>query len=98
MRTMKTKSKLGNGFQVTALAIGALLLSRGVQAAVPGIKGPNFSLDASAMRITQPNGKSVYGWGYGCSGTTAPTSRSTAATNPRHPGDAPPCDAATPWR
>lgn len=73
MRTMKTKSKLGNGFQVTALAIGALLLSRGVQAAVPGIKGPNFSLDASAMRITQPNGKSVYGWGYGCSGTTAPT-------------------------
>jgi FtsP/CotA-like multicopper oxidase with cupredoxin domain len=67
MRTMKTKSKLSNGLQVTALAIGALLLTRGVEAAVPGIKGPNFFLDASAMRITQPNGKSVYGWGYGCS-------------------------------
>ncbi len=71
MRTMKTTSKLGVGLQAAALVLG-LLLAAGGQAAVPGIKGTTFNLDASAMRITQPNGKSVYGWGYGCTPGLAP--------------------------
>jgi FtsP/CotA-like multicopper oxidase with cupredoxin domain len=58
-----------------AAALGSLLVASG-HAAVPGIKGsassPTFNLDASAMRLTQPNGKSLYGWGYGCTSTSPP--------------------------
>ena len=35
-------------------------------AAAPGITGPNFSLTAQANYITQPDGQSIYSWGYGC--------------------------------
>jgi FtsP/CotA-like multicopper oxidase with cupredoxin domain len=73
MRTMKATSKLGCALPARALVLGSLLAAAG-HAAVPGIKGPTFNLDASAMRITQPNGKSVYGWGYGCTrGSATPT-------------------------
>jgi FtsP/CotA-like multicopper oxidase with cupredoxin domain len=64
MRITKTNSMLGCT-PVAALLLGSLLAA-GAQAAVPGVKGPTFHLDAAALRITEPNGKSVYGWGYGC--------------------------------
>jgi len=50
----------------------ALLLTAATEAAVPGIAGPTFTLTAQAAYLSQPDGASVYSWGYGC--TTAPGS------------------------
>ncbi|WP_197693874.1 multicopper oxidase family protein [Vogesella sp. LIG4] len=51
------------------------------QAAAPGITGgnstPHFDLVAAAERISQPDGASIYSWGYGCH--TAPAGFSPAA-------------------
>src|SRR3982074_2546996 len=44
----------------------ALALVRAVHAAAPGITGTTFDLDAKAAFITQPDGASIYSWGYGC--------------------------------
>ncbi|MEP6883304.1 MAG: multicopper oxidase family protein [Gammaproteobacteria bacterium] len=71
---MNKKSLLGTGLQCATLALGSLL-ALGAHAAAPGIAGPSFSLDAAATRISQPNGKYVYSWGYGCDplAATAPS-------------------------
>jgi FtsP/CotA-like multicopper oxidase with cupredoxin domain len=64
------------------LAAG-LLLTAAAQAAAPGITGPTFDLTAAPAYISQPDGQSVYSWGYGCNtqpsgfvptAITAPTS------------------------
>jgi FtsP/CotA-like multicopper oxidase with cupredoxin domain len=66
-------------------------------ASVPGITGgagtPVFNLTASAAYITQPDGQSIYSWGYGCAGApngyspSAFTSETTAAcTTMQMPG------------
>jgi len=53
-------------------AAGAMTLAcASVQGAAPGITGPVFSLTAEANRISQPDGSSIYSWGYGCK--TKPT-------------------------
>jgi FtsP/CotA-like multicopper oxidase with cupredoxin domain len=49
----------------------ALLLGAAAYAAVPGIQGPSFDLDASADYISQPDGQMIYSWGYGCSTSPA---------------------------
>src|SRR5438045_3129114 len=62
-------------------ALGALL-SAAAQAAAPGITGPTFNLTAQTAYLTQPDGLSVYSWGYGCNGAPsgfAPTAISGAA-------------------
>jgi FtsP/CotA-like multicopper oxidase with cupredoxin domain len=53
-----------------AFVLGSLL-AVSAEAAVPGITGPTFNLTARAAHITQPDGASVYSWGYGCA--AAPT-------------------------
>jgi len=60
-----------------SLAALTVLLSAGAQAAAPGITGPTFNLTAQAAYISQPDGASLYSWGYGCNG--APTGFSPAA-------------------
>ena len=40
-------------------------------AAAPGITGPSFDLTATPAYLTQPDGRAVYSWGYGCN--TPPT-------------------------
>jgi len=40
-------------------------------AAAPGITGPTFSLTAQPAYLNQPDGSTVYSWGYGCNGTPA---------------------------
>jgi FtsP/CotA-like multicopper oxidase with cupredoxin domain len=40
-------------------------------AAAPGITGPTFYLTAQPAYLTQPDGQSIYSWGYGCA--TTPT-------------------------
>jgi FtsP/CotA-like multicopper oxidase with cupredoxin domain len=48
-----------------ALAVG-LLLSSPLRAATPGISDAIFNLVAAPASITQPDGVSIYSWGYGC--------------------------------
>ena len=49
----------------------ASLLAATAHAAAPGITGPSFDLTAAPGYITQPDGASIYSWGYGCN--TAPS-------------------------
>jgi len=50
---------------VAALAIS---LTATAYAATPGITGTTFNLTAQAAYITQPDGRMLYSWGYGCNG------------------------------
>src|SRR5262245_18928080 len=59
-----------------ALAL-ASFVAAGAQAAAPGITGPSFDLTAAPGYISQPDGASVYSWGYGCN--TQPSGFSPAA-------------------
>ena len=69
MRAKNTQSLLGQSLFGATVALGSML-ALSAHAAAPGITGPTFNLSASAMRVNQPNGKSLYSWGYGC--TIAP--------------------------
>jgi FtsP/CotA-like multicopper oxidase with cupredoxin domain len=66
MRVMNSQFLLGAVLQGAAFAMGSVL-TLPAQAAAPGITGPTFQLNAAATRVTQPDGKSLYAWGYGCS-------------------------------
>jgi FtsP/CotA-like multicopper oxidase with cupredoxin domain len=75
MRDLKVS--LGQVVRGIALAY-ATLLTLGVQAAVPGITSAGgdvgtFNLTASAAYVSQPDGASVYSWGYGCTTGAAAT-------------------------
>jgi FtsP/CotA-like multicopper oxidase with cupredoxin domain len=59
------KTWIENFALLAATAIASLLVST-AQAAVPGITGPSFDLTAAPGYITQPDGASIYSWGYGC--------------------------------
>ena len=71
-----TKSFSGWLLQGTAAAI-ASLFAVGAEAAAPGITGNSlaghvrFDLRAEAAYISQPDGTSVYSWGYGCNSAPA---------------------------
>ena len=61
----------------------ALAFTAATQAAAPGITGGTgpgaavtFNLTASPAYISQPDGQSVYSWGYGCTGGTLSASLS----------------------
>src|SRR5204863_12446 len=65
-------------YQTLASLAAVSLLANAAQAAAPGITGTSFALDAAAAYITQPDGSTVYSWGYGCTtpaaaGTFRPT-------------------------
>jgi len=55
------------------------LLAGGAQAAAPGITGTSFTLTASAAYTSQPDGASIYSWGYGC--TTPPAASAFVPSN-----------------
>jgi FtsP/CotA-like multicopper oxidase with cupredoxin domain len=60
------------------LSLMAVLVSV-AQAAAPGISGNSvsggsrFNLTAQPARLTQPDGQSIYSWGYGCVATSSPS-------------------------
>jgi FtsP/CotA-like multicopper oxidase with cupredoxin domain len=54
-----------------AVVAGASLLAQWANAAVPGITGPSFDLTAADGYISQPDGATIYSWGYGCNPATA---------------------------
>ncbi|MHB8524528.1 MAG: multicopper oxidase domain-containing protein, partial [Limisphaerales bacterium] len=68
--------QLGRFLRRAALALAALLAGA-VQAAAPGITGTaavgTFDLTASADHISQPDGASIYSWGYGCASPSTPS-------------------------
>ncbi len=63
------------------LPLGVLVLAASMaQAAAPGISGNSvanststFNLTAQTARLTQPDGQSIYSWGYGCVANSTPT-------------------------
>jgi FtsP/CotA-like multicopper oxidase with cupredoxin domain len=70
MRSTNMKSTICKTHLVLALAMAvALLFTASANAATPGITGPTFNLTAQSAYTTQPDGQSIYSWGYGCSGT-----------------------------
>src|SRR6516225_29735 len=74
---LKTRRLLPVMVAVASLAATA-------HAAVPGITGPTFNLTAQPAFLNQPDGSTVYSWGYGCNG--APTGFAPAAiTGPSCP-------------
>jgi FtsP/CotA-like multicopper oxidase with cupredoxin domain len=67
--------------------MAAVAFTAAAYAAAPGIKGSTFNLTAAPAYLTQPDGQSVYSWGYGCTGsapgsaTYAPATTSTPFCN-----------------
>lgn len=72
MSPMKTKqATLSKLLPVLVVVAVALLLTVTAHAAAPGITGPTFNLTAQQSYISQPDGETIYSWGYGCNGTPA---------------------------
>jgi len=80
--TMKTAMSTRRFLSLTAMAV--LLSATVARAAVPGITGPTFNLSASPSFISQPDGQTVYSWGYGC-GVAPPSPVPGAAALARAP-------------
>jgi FtsP/CotA-like multicopper oxidase with cupredoxin domain len=79
MRSKNMKSTIYKTHLVLALAMAvALLFTASANAATPGITGPTFSLIAQPAYITQPDGQSIYSWGYGCNGAPSGFAPSSA--------------------
>jgi FtsP/CotA-like multicopper oxidase with cupredoxin domain len=57
--------------QLLAVMVVATSLTAAAHAAAPGITGPTFNLTAQPSYLTQPDGQSIYSWGYGCSSAPA---------------------------
>src|SRR5690349_19764445 len=75
MRAMKTNT-LFRQLRGVAMIAAVSLLGNAVQAAAPGITGGTgttaaFNLDANSAYITQPDGSTIYSWGYGCASAPA---------------------------
>src|ERR1035441_754445 len=76
MRAMKMKNTISQ----TRLFLAPMVLvalTATAYAAAPGITGPTFNLTAQTAFISQPDGTSIYSWGYGCS--VAPSGYAPAA-------------------
>jgi FtsP/CotA-like multicopper oxidase with cupredoxin domain len=84
MRAIHTKPLLGQLLHGAAIALGSLLFVT-AQAAAPGITGgtgttANFGLSATPAHISQPDGATIYSWGYGCTAGSTPTFAPAAIT------------------
>src|SRR5271157_1850290 len=74
MRATKMKNTISKSHLFLApMAIVALLFTATAYAAAPGITGTSFSLTAVSFYLNQPDGATVYAWGYGCSTGFTPT-------------------------
>jgi FtsP/CotA-like multicopper oxidase with cupredoxin domain len=73
---MKTSFSICRLLSVPVLSV---LLAGAAQAAAPGITGPTFNLTAQPAYLNQPDGSSVYSWGYGCNAALPPAGTAPAA-------------------
>ena len=71
MSQMKMNNFCGRFLSLTVAMLASLVVAT-AQAAAPGITGPSFSLNAEASYVTQPDGASIYSWGYGCTSGSTP--------------------------
>src|SRR5215468_9039478 len=69
MRPTNMKSLFVKTGLILALMAAMVSLAPTAPAAAPGITGPTFNLTAQPAFLTQPDGQSIYSWGYGCSTT-----------------------------
>jgi FtsP/CotA-like multicopper oxidase with cupredoxin domain len=69
------KAILHTQLLLASMVAVVLLFTIAAQAAAPGITGTGaagtFNLTAQPAYLSQPDGQSVYSWGYGCTSTTA---------------------------
>ena len=77
MRPMNMKSAILKTRLLLTGVVAVASLTATAHAAAPGITGPTFNLTAQPAYLSQPDGESVYSWGYGCNGT--PTGYAPAA-------------------
>ena len=77
MRPMNMKNAFLKTRLLLAAIVAVLSLTATAHAAAPGITGPTFNLTAQQAYLTQPDGQSIYSWGYGCNG--APSGFAPAA-------------------
>jgi len=77
MRTMKMNTTFSKS-RLLLVPVLVMLFAATVYASVPGITGTTFNLTARDAFISQPDGASVYSWGYGCS--SAPSGFNPPAT------------------
>jgi FtsP/CotA-like multicopper oxidase with cupredoxin domain len=67
MSQLNLKTSISQLWRHPAVVLAlVLLLPFGARAAAPGITGTTFNLTAQDAYLTQPDGQSVYSWGYGC--------------------------------
>jgi FtsP/CotA-like multicopper oxidase with cupredoxin domain len=71
MRPTTMKSAFLKTRLLLAAMVAVGLLTATAHAAAPGITGPTFSLTAQPAYLSQPDGQSIYSWGYGCNGAPA---------------------------
>ncbi len=75
IKKTKTISKIQ--FLLAAMVIVVLSLTVTAYAAAPGITGTGtvgtFNLTAQPAFLSQPDGQSIYSWGYGCVGGNTPS-------------------------
>jgi FtsP/CotA-like multicopper oxidase with cupredoxin domain len=64
--TMKKAISPMNRLIPLVMAAATQLLWVVAHAAAPGITGPTFNLSAQPAYLSQPDGQTVYSWGYGC--------------------------------
>jgi hypothetical protein len=76
--TMNKVTSMKRLLSSLTLAASALIGAT-AHAAAPGITGPTFNLTAQTAYLNQPDGNTIYSWGYGCNG--APTGFAPAAMN-----------------
>src|SRR5215470_749345 len=69
MRPTNMKNLFVKTGLILALMAAMVSLAPTAPAAAPGITGPTFNLTAQPAYLTQPDGQSIYSWGYGCTGT-----------------------------
>src|SRR6516162_7384650 len=71
MRETTMKRAISKSGRLLAAMALVMWLAAAAFGAAPGITGPTFNLTAQPAFLNQPDGESVYSWGYGCNG--APT-------------------------
>ena len=82
MRPINMKNEISRKqLLVVVMVAVTLLLTPVAFAAAPGITGPTFNLTAQPAFLNQPDGSSVYSWGYGCTGTPAGFAPTMAGQN-----------------
>jgi FtsP/CotA-like multicopper oxidase with cupredoxin domain len=68
MRLTYRKNDCTKSMLMAAAAMLLVSACAAAHAATPGITGPTFNLVAQPAYLNQPDGSSLYSWGYGCNG------------------------------